>query len=320
MSVPLGRVGTLRIASVHSCSWPRRHWRSHHRPEHSRQRRPGDAMRLAAAARSVRCCAVCCSAAPVLAATRTDLDQDWQFRVDPDGFGETLDGTPRCHPIPRRSTCRHMEHRPVARLLGVAWYFRRIEIPPHASNTHFELHFGATFYKAHVWLNGVDLGGHEGGFTAYSFDVTPLLRDTNVLAVRIDNRPDSTTIPGYGARGAARAGLWWTYGGVVRDVWLTSSGPAWMPPGHPHHEQRPGRAGARSHLSAWCGWRRHAGAAACHCVRSRQPHCGGIHAAAAAGRRAERRRGVDQADPTRTLGHRSPEYVSHGRRVAGSGW
>ena len=168
--------------------------------------------------------------APVLGATRTDLDQDWQFRVDPDEFGESFGWNAA---VPSDTEAVNVPHSwNIGRLhdyLGVAWYFRRIEIPPHAADTHFELHFGATFYKSHVWLNGVDLGGHEGGFTAYSFDITPYLRDTNALAVRIDNRPGSTTIPGYGARGAAQAWYdWWAYGGVVRDVWLTSSGPAWI--------------------------------------------------------------------------------------------
>jgi Glycosyl hydrolases family 2, TIM barrel domain/Glycosyl hydrolases family 2, sugar binding domain/Glycosyl hydrolases family 2 len=177
--------------------------------------------------------AILCSvllAAPVLGATRTDLDRDWQFRVDPDEFGESFGWNAA---VPSDTEAVNVPHSwNIGRLhdyLGVAWYFRRIEIPPHASDAHIELHFGATFYKSHVWFNGVDLGGHEGGFTAYSFDVTPYVRDTNVLAVRIDNRPDSTTIPGYGARGAPQAWYdWWTYGGVVRDVWLTSSGPVWM--------------------------------------------------------------------------------------------
>src|SRR5882757_8386709 len=95
--------------------------------------------------------------------------------------------------------------------------------------THLELHFGATFYRARVWLNGVELGSHEGGFTAYSFDVTARLRARNLLVVRLDNRPGVATIPGFAERGSLQARYdWWTYGGIVRDVWLTTSGPAWV--------------------------------------------------------------------------------------------
>jgi beta-glucuronidase len=106
---------------------------------------------------------------------------------------------------------------------------RRFEMPPVAPGTHVELHFGATFYAARVWLNGVELGAHAGGFTAYSFDISARLHRTNVLAVQIDNRPGAATIPGFGARGTPTAWYdWWAFGGIVRDVWLSESGPAWI--------------------------------------------------------------------------------------------
>ena len=59
--------------------------------------------------------------------------------------------------------------------LGVAWYFRTFELPALPADAHVELNFGATFYSARVWLNGEEIGKHEGGFTAYSFDITKQL-------------------------------------------------------------------------------------------------------------------------------------------------
>jgi beta-glucuronidase len=170
------------------------------------------------------------ASAPAWASTRTDLDRDWQFRVDPDEFGDTkgwMSTIPAdTQPVSIPNT---WNIGPLHDYLGVAWYFHRFDLPTSGSDTHVQLHFGATFYKSRVWLNGVELGGHEGGYTAYSFDITPQLRATNLLAVRVDNRPDAATIPGFGARGALQAWYdWWTYGGIVRDVWLTSSGPAWI--------------------------------------------------------------------------------------------
>jgi hypothetical protein len=169
-------------------------------------------------------------ALPAWGSTRTDLDQDWQFRADPNGGGEASGWNSTVPADTESVTLPHTWNR--GRLhdyLGVAWYFRRFEMPPHAPGAHIELHFGATFYRARVWLNGVELGAHEGGFTAYSFDITPQLRATNVLAVRIDNRPGPATIPGFGMREGLEAPYdWWTYGGLVRDVWLTTSGPAWV--------------------------------------------------------------------------------------------
>lgn len=164
------------------------------------------------------------------ASPRTDLDRNWQFRADPAGSGEAS-GWQAAMPAGTQSvTLPHTWNiGPLHDYLGVAWYFRRFDMPRHFPGDHIELNFGATFYRARVWLNGIELGAHEGGFTAYSFDITRQLRDSNVLAVRIDNRPAVDTIPGFGNRGSPEARYdWWTYGGLVRDVWLTTTGPAWV--------------------------------------------------------------------------------------------
>lgn len=169
-------------------------------------------------------------ASSAMGSSRTDLDRDWQFRADPDRTGDTSGWTSS---IPLDTESVNVPHTwNIGRLhdyLGVAWYFHRFEMPSHSPGTHIELHFGATFYSARVWLNGVELGSHEGGFTAYSFDITPNVRATNVLVVRIDNRPGIATIPGFAESSAPEARYdWWTYGGMVRDVWLTTSGPVWV--------------------------------------------------------------------------------------------
>jgi len=164
------------------------------------------------------------------AATRIDLDAGWQFRIDPAATGETAgwSSTP-----PAGTRVVDLPHTwnvgPDHDYLGVAWYFRSFDLAPRAVGDHVELHFGATFYRSRIWLNGVELGGHEGGFTAYSFDITSHLRERNLLVVRLDNRPGAATIPGYGQRGAPDAWYdWWAYGGIVRDVWLSQTGPAWI--------------------------------------------------------------------------------------------
>jgi hypothetical protein len=169
-------------------------------------------------------------AAPAPASSRLDFNQGWLFRTDPGLNGETSGWTKA---IPTGTQPVNVPHTwnigEFHDYLGVAWYFRRFEMPPLAPGTHVELHFGATFYKARIWLNGVEVGAHEGGFTAYAFEISALLRNTNVLVVQIDNRPGPASIPGYGARGEPTAWYdWWPYGGIVRDVWLTETGAAWI--------------------------------------------------------------------------------------------
>ncbi len=165
--------------------------------------------------------------APVAAATRLDLNNDWLFHSDPEGKGEVA-GWQKQPPAGADSINlphtwnlgRHDGY------LGKAWYFRTFEMPMQSPDLHVKLHFGATFYSARVWLNGVEIGKHEGGYTAYSFDITPHLQRTNSLAVEVDNRIGAATIPGLAMRGKDDAWYdWWDYGGIVRDVWLTLGSP-----------------------------------------------------------------------------------------------
>jgi beta-glucuronidase len=166
---------------------------------------------------------------PALASSRIDLDRDWQFRIDAHENGEVL-GWQKHLPVGTESvvvphTWNLGEY---DNYLGKAWYFRNFDIPAQSPGMRVELHFGATFYSSHVWVNGVEVGSHEGGYTAYWFDITPQLHSTNYLAVEIDNRITEQTIPGFAMRqGVPRDAWydWWDYGGIVRDVWLKVSGP-----------------------------------------------------------------------------------------------
>jgi beta-glucuronidase len=156
-----------------------------------------------------------------------DLDRDWMFRTDPDSIGQHSDW--QRHP-PTDTLSINLPHTwNLGRqdgYLGKAWYCKTFAMPMQSPDLHVKLHFGATFYSAHVWLNGTELGTHEGGYTAYSFDITRQLRARNYLAVEVDNRIDATTIPGLAQRGDPYAWYdWWDYGGIVRDVWITVTGP-----------------------------------------------------------------------------------------------
>jgi len=172
---------------------------------------------------------LCASAAS--AATRIDLNGDWDFRTErgTEGVAGSIAAWPKAAPLGTlRVTVPHTWNREGADYdyLGTGWYFRNFDLPKLPADASVQLHFGGTFYKARVWLNGVEIGSHEGGYSEYSFDVTSKLRARNLLVVAVDNRPGMFTIPGFGARGAPDAWYdWWAYGGIVRDVWLSVDGP-----------------------------------------------------------------------------------------------
>jgi arabinogalactan endo-1,4-beta-galactosidase len=99
----------------------------------------------------------------LLATTRVDLDRDWLFRTDPKQIGETSHWQNRA---PRDAVSVNLPHTwNVGRqdgYLGRAWYCKTFAMPLQSPDLHVKLHFGATFYRARIWLNGVEVGTHEG--------------------------------------------------------------------------------------------------------------------------------------------------------------
>src|SRR5579871_3710521 len=96
---------------------------------------------------------------------------------------------------------------------GPVWYRREFSYHRRA-NTRVFVYFGAANYQAAVYLNGEKLGDHEGGFTAFNFEATSLLRDgDNFLVVEVNNSRRADAVP-------ALKMDWWNYGGITRDVSL----------------------------------------------------------------------------------------------------
>ena len=96
---------------------------------------------------------------------------------------------------------------------GTVWYARRFDAPRQDGRRLF-LHFGAVSYRCRVYLNGEEIGSHEGGFTPFQIEVTGRLKPAdNFLAVEVNNTRTPDAIP-------AMAFDWWNYGGITRDVSL----------------------------------------------------------------------------------------------------
>lgn len=101
------------------------------------------------------------------------------------------------------------------------WYERTFEISPKWNGKRILLHFGAVDWKADVWVNGISVGSHTGGYTPFSFDITAALaKDENTLRVRVWDPTDE----GYQPRGKQvnnPNGIWYTpVSGIWQTVWL----------------------------------------------------------------------------------------------------
>jgi beta-glucuronidase len=168
-----------------------------------------------------------------VAADSLPLSGEWRFAVDPGVVGEDEgwakpsfdDSGWAVLSVPH--TWGTMEEH--ANYDGIAWYRRSFALPAEAKDAHLRLRFEAVFYLARVWLNGEYLGKHEGGYTAFEFDVSEIAQPgaENIIAVQMDNLRATDRIPAT-LREGGWSFDWWNWGGIVRDVSLEMTSRAYI--------------------------------------------------------------------------------------------
>jgi beta-galactosidase len=101
---------------------------------------------------------------------------------------------------------------------GPGWYRRHLVVDASLAGRRLYLQFDGASLMADVYVNGVHLGNHRGGFARFRFDATASLRvgADNVIAVRVDN----------GKLGIPPTSADFTFfGGLYRDVSLLATDP-----------------------------------------------------------------------------------------------
>ena len=101
------------------------------------------------------------------------------------------------------------------------WYNRTFTVPTAWKGKDVMLNFGAVDWKCDVWVNGVKVGSHTGGFTPFSMNITPALaKGNNELTVRVWDPTDRGTQP-RGKQVERPEGIWYTpVTGIWQTVWL----------------------------------------------------------------------------------------------------
>lgn len=106
------------------------------------------------------------------------------------------------------------------------WYHKVFFVPAGWRGREAWLRFEGVDYLCEVWLNGQRLGGHEGQFTPFEFDVADQLRfgETNIVAVLIHAAPE-------GVRQAIASGAGeWSVMGALREAyprWKCQTNAGW---------------------------------------------------------------------------------------------
>lgn len=101
------------------------------------------------------------------------------------------------------------------------WYHRTLFYSRKKEGERTLLHFGAVDQRATVYVNGEEAGSHRGGYTAFSLDITELLKEgESHLTVSVrdylgkyeDSRGKQSEKPG---------GIWYTpQSGIWQTVWM----------------------------------------------------------------------------------------------------
>ena len=98
----------------------------------------------------------------------------------------------------------------------VSVYRRHFKLPPGTRGRCVFIDFEGVMTASTVWLNGVRLGEYKGGYTPFSFELTPHLdfESDNVLTVEVDST-ERADIPPFGHQID-----YLTFGGIYREVAL----------------------------------------------------------------------------------------------------
>ncbi len=159
-----------------------------------------------------------------------NLNGVWQFEIDQGCSGrarglvaqEKLSGeiiVPFC-PESRLSGVGHTD------FMRAVWYKRAFALPAEAAGKRVFLRFGAVDYACEVWINGMSVGTHRGGYASFGLDITAALRPgENVVTVCAeDDTRDPMQPTGKQSPKFESFGCFYTRTtGIWQTVWL-----AWM--------------------------------------------------------------------------------------------
>ncbi|HOI49599.1 MAG TPA: beta-galactosidase, partial [Prolixibacteraceae bacterium] len=105
------------------------------------------------------------------------------------------------------------------------WYRKNFEIPADWKGQQILLHFQAVDWETTVWVNGKLAGSHKGGSTAFSFDITRLLKKGEQELIVSVWDPTDTGDQARGKQVLDPRGIWYTpVSGIWQTVWMEPVG------------------------------------------------------------------------------------------------
>ena len=132
---------------------------------------------------------------------RISMDGMWKFCLDEKAVGEKegwMDGIPGEEMIPVPASFQDFyTEKDIREYTGDFWYETDFFVPGEWEGREILLRFGAATHRASVYVNGILITEHEGGFLPFSAKVTTVVRydSYNKVVVKVNNELNCTNIP-----------------------------------------------------------------------------------------------------------------------------
>ena len=131
-----------------------------------------------------------------------NLNGVWQFEVDSGRSGkakgymkeEPVLADTICVPFCPESKRSGLEYKDFMRAV---WYKRHFSLSEQQIGDNIvELHIGACDYSTEIWMNGLFVGSHRGGYSSFSFDITAFIHPgENTIAIYAEDDTRDPMIP-----------------------------------------------------------------------------------------------------------------------------
>jgi beta-glucuronidase len=130
---------------------------------------------------------------------KLDLSGIWDFKIDPDKLGESngwFNGLTESRPIAVPGSWNE-QYEDLFGYLDLAWYVKQTYVPSNWQGQRVFIRVGSACYQGTVYVNGEQVGTHEGGHLPFAFEITNLVKwdADNVIAISVENELKATRVP-----------------------------------------------------------------------------------------------------------------------------
>lgn len=130
---------------------------------------------------------------------KLELSGIWDFQPDPEGLGvenKWFNSLPDSRPMAVPGSWNE-QYEDIFNYFGLSWYLKRVYVPPSWQGQRIFIRVGSANYFSTVFINGIEVGSHEGGHLPFAFDITDFVKweAENIIAINVENELKPTRVP-----------------------------------------------------------------------------------------------------------------------------